>query len=259
MEYEALLKLRVLTPLGLKSTSITLTADQLRRLAPGHDRFLKPVETWNLLAMPASGSLRSTANDLLTFLAFNLGEQDSPLHAAMVYQRTPLRALGWGASRIGGEAVYGHDGGKEGYRSAVVFNPRTKTGVVVLANARTDERPMDLARHLLFGGGPLPPAPAAPAQPKIVALDAKTLDAYAGRYRLESTGVLTVARKEDYLLVDTNGDGISTFFPSSDREFFSNTEDEQIVFERDAGGRATGLVKRTGGKVQRASRIGLAP
>jgi D-alanyl-D-alanine-carboxypeptidase/D-alanyl-D-alanine-endopeptidase len=255
MEYEALLERRVLAPLGLKSTSITLNGDQRRRLAPGHDRFLKPVETWNLLAMPASGSLRSTANDLLTFLAFNLGEKDSPLHPAMVYQRTPKRALGWGASTLGGEAVYGHDGGKEGYRSAVVFNPRTKTGVVVLTNARTDDRPMDLARHLLFGGSPLPPAPTAPSQPKVVVLDAKTLEAYAGRYRLESNGMLTVARKDNHLLVDTNGDGISTFFPSNDREFFSNTDNEQLVFERDASGRGMDVVIHTGGVAKKASKM----
>ena len=83
MEYEPFLRERVLVPLGLKDTSITLNRDQARRLAPGHDRFLEPVETWNLLAMPASGALRSTANDLLNFLAFNLGVQPTPLYPAM--------------------------------------------------------------------------------------------------------------------------------------------------------------------------------
>jgi len=255
MEYEALLTQRVLAPLGLNSTSMTLSADQRRRLAPGHDRFLRPVETWNLLAMPASGALRSTANDLLTFLAFNLGQGDSSLHSAMVFQRTPMRALGWGASRLEGEAVYGHEGGKEGYRSAVVFNPRAMTGVVVLTNARTDDGPMVLARHLLLGGGPLPPAPVAPSRPRIVALRAEALNGYAGRYRLASNDVLTVARKEDHLLVDTHGGGISTFFPSSDREFFSNAADDHIVFEKNANGGATGLVRRADGRAQHASRI----
>lgn len=255
MEYEELLKQRVLAPLGLNSTSITLSADQLRRLAPGHDRFRKPVETWNLLAMPASGALRSTANDLLTFLAFNLGAQDSPLQAAMLYQRTPGRALGWGRSTLGGEAVYGHEGGKEGYRSAVVFNPKTKSGVVVLTNARTDDSPMDLARYLLFGGNPLPPAPKAPSQPKIVRLDPKLLDAYSGQYRLDSNSTLFVMRKQGYLLVNMTGNGISTFFPSRRDEFFSNTEDVQIVFARDASGTIKGLMMRTGGAQQKGFRL----
>jgi hypothetical protein len=79
-----------------------------------------------MLAMPASGSLRSTANDLLRFLAFNLGLRESPLHPAMLLQSTPGRALGWARSMLGDEAVYAHDGGKEGYKSAVVFHPERK-------------------------------------------------------------------------------------------------------------------------------------
>lgn len=153
--------------------------------------------------------------------------------------------------------MYGHDGGKEGYRSAVIFNPKTKTGVVVLTNARTNDRPMDLARHLLFGESPLPPAPAAPSRPKIMAIHAKALNAYAGRYRLESGGVLTVARRQGHLWIDTNGGGISTFFPSSDREFFSNTDDERIVFEVGADGSTTSLVLRAGETAQRGSRMGI--
>jgi serine-type D-Ala-D-Ala carboxypeptidase/endopeptidase len=254
MEYEPLLKRRVLEPLGLRSTSITLNADQGRRFAPGHDRFLEPVETWEMLTMPASGSLRSTANDLLTFLAFNLGEKDSPLYPAMVYQRTPMRSLGWGRSKLGDEEVYGHDGGKEGYRSAIIFNPQRNTGIVVLTNARTDDRPMELARHLLFAESPLSPAPAAPSKPKIVSLEAKTLDAYAGEYRLESSDVVRVARRGDHLLVQTVGGGVSTFFPSSDREFFSNTEDARIAFEINADGRTSGLMLYEGGTAQHASR-----
>jgi D-alanyl-D-alanine-carboxypeptidase/D-alanyl-D-alanine-endopeptidase len=158
VEYEELLRHRVLEPLNLRSTGITLTPDQKRRAVMGHDRFLSPVDTWELKAMPASGSLWSSANDLLAFLAFHLGEQDSPLRSAMLLQRVPGRARGWGASRLGGETVYGHEGGKEGYRSAVVFNPRTRTGVVVLMNARSDDSPTALAGHLLYRESPLPPA-----------------------------------------------------------------------------------------------------
>lgn len=256
MEYETFLKERILVPLGLTSTSITLNAEQARRLVPGHDRFLEPVETWELLVMPASGSLRSTANDLLSFLSFNLHKQDSPLYEAMVYQRTPLRALGWGRSTLGGEAVYGHEGGKEGYRSAVIFNPTRNTGIVVLTNARSDEGPMTLAKHLLFSGSSLPLALAAPSKPTIALLGVRALDAYAGLYRLESGGILNVARRKNHLLVDTKGDGIATFFPSSDREFFSNTEDMRIVFETDEDGRPTGLILWEGKTSRHASRIG---
>ncbi len=254
-DYETLLKQRVLDPLELRSTSITLSEDQKRRLVPGHDRYLEPVETWELRAMPASGSLRSTANDLLAFLAFNLGERRSSLYAAMLYQRTPMRALGWGRSQLGGEEVYGHEGGKEGYRSAVLFNPKRRTGVVILMNARTDERPIELAMHLLYSDHPLRPAARAPERPEIPTLEAKVLERFAGTYRLGSGEALDVARRRDHLIVNVSGEGVSTFFPLSEREFFSNTDDARIVFRMGADGRAAELLLYESGAEKRASRL----
>jgi len=255
VEYETLLHERVLKPLNLKDTSITLSAEQARRLAPGHDQFLQPVETWEMRAMPASGSLRSTANDLLEFLACNIGQKNSALNAAMVYQRTPGRVLGWDRMSLGGESVYVKDGGKEGYRSAVAFNPRTQTGVVVLANSRAGDRPFDLAIHLLYSAKPLPPPSPTPSRPRIVPLSAVTLDAHAGEYQLESKQICRLVRQHDHLLLDVSGEGVLKLFPSSTREFFSNKEDLRVVFETDANNATTGLMLYEDGEQQHAVRI----
>lgn len=257
-EYEPFLKTRVLEPLGLRSTSVTVTPDQRARLAPGHDRYRQPVDTWELVAMPASGSLRSTANDLLRFLAATLDEH-SPLHKAMALMRTPGRALGWGRSTMGGQDVYGHEGGKEGYRSAVVFNPRTGTGVVVLTNARADDSPMDLARHILFGDAPLPPPARTPVKPATIELDAAALDAFAGHYRFDDGRELRIARRGDHLLVDVLGDGISRFFPSARNRFYDNTSDAEISFVPGVDGRVTGLELRAGGSRRTGTRDGGRP
>lgn len=254
MAYETLLHERILGPLNLQDTSITLSADQARRLAPGHDRFLEPVETWEMRAMPASGSLRSTVNDLLEFLAYNLGLKRSPLDAAMRYQRVPMRVLGWGRTVLGGESVYLHAGGKEGYRSAAVFNPRTRTGVVVLANVRTPDAPIDLAKHLLFAGSPLPPPSPAVSRPPVVPVPASQLDAYAGRYRLGSSQPCVVARKHDHLLLDVVGRGVQVLMPSSAREFISNTQDLRIVFDADPNGATTGFTWHEGDRRLHAAR-----
>jgi D-alanyl-D-alanine-carboxypeptidase/D-alanyl-D-alanine-endopeptidase len=254
--YEPLLRERILTPLGLRSTSIVLTADQRARLAPGHDRFRQPVETWELRAMPASGSLRSTANDLLRLLAFNLGLLESPLRPAMLLQRTPGRAIGWGRSMLGGEGVYGHEGGKEGYRSAVLFHPDRQIGVVVLSNTRTDESPMVIARHILYGGDPMPPLGPAPIRPTLARLAASELDAYAGAYRVDSSGTVRVLRRDDHLLVNELGGGVATFFPVGNDAFVPNTDSGTLVFGRDARGRVTTLTIDTGDSRRRATRVG---
>lgn len=254
MEYEELLKARVLAPLGMNSTSITLTPDQSRRLVPGHDRYLKPVYTWEMTTLPASGSLRSTADDMLVFLAANLGARDTPLKDVMTYQRSvPAPAgggpqtLGWGVGQVGAEQIFSHQGGKQGYRSAVAFNPKRGTGVVVLANARTDDSPGAIAMHLLTGRS-LAPAPPAPPERKIIKLDHQVLESYAGRYRLTPDTMLTVARKAEYLLVDTTGNGVSEFFAVGKQDFFLNTGNDEITFQVDADGRVTGLALYGDGK-----------
>jgi serine-type D-Ala-D-Ala carboxypeptidase/endopeptidase len=255
VEYEELVKGRVLKPLGMNSTAITLTPDQSKRLIPGHDRYLKPVRTWEMRTLPASGALRSTANDMLTFLAANLGSQDTPLRDAMVYQRSVrvpsggggAQALGWSIRRNGDDEIVSHEGGKQGYRSGVAFSPKSGTGVVILANARTDDRPGAIAMHLLTGS-PLGRAPSAPPERRRVTLDRNLLETYAGRYRLEVGTILTVARKDGHLLVETTGNGVSEFFAEGARDFFLDTGNDEITFQMDANGRVTGLALYGDGK-----------
>lgn len=248
MEYEALIKERVLDPLAMKSTSITLTPDQTARLAPGHNIYLQPEYVWEMKTLQASGSLRSTANDLLRFVGAYLGYQDTKLKAAMEYQRTPRvppngtqpLLLGMSSAKIGEQWVYGHDGGKTGYRSAVLFNPATRTGIVALANARTDDRPIDIAFHLLTGR-PLKPAPAAPTPRKIVPVDRAILDSYAGRYEEKPGVVFDVVSKGDRLVVAENGDEGGFFYPTSARDFGLGSGNDDVTFEVDEAGRVMSL------------------
>jgi serine-type D-Ala-D-Ala carboxypeptidase/endopeptidase len=260
LEYEALLKERILAPLGMHSTTISLTPVQQRRVASGHDRFLKPVETWELVTLPASGSLRSTANDLLTFLAANMGYVHTHLSLAMELQRSVrqpadgTQALGWGTMRVGAQEIIGHEGGKEGYRSVVVFNPRARTGIVILVNARADERPASIALHLLTGA-PLEPASAVPPEPTRIKIANKVLDARAGRYSIESGEILVVARAEDHLLVDQLGSGVSPFYAATDESYFSNTANEEIRFVTDSAGNVVGLTLRIKGERKTGRRL----
>ena len=57
----------------MTSTSIVLSPEQKARLAAGHSATLEPVPNWDLPTLAGAGALRSSTNDLLTFLAANLG------------------------------------------------------------------------------------------------------------------------------------------------------------------------------------------
>jgi D-alanyl-D-alanine-carboxypeptidase/D-alanyl-D-alanine-endopeptidase len=261
MQYEALLKQRVLKPLGMDSTAITVNPRMSARLAPGHSPYLQPVDSWEMKSLNASGSLRSTTNDMLKLLGAYVGLQESRLQGAMLLQRTTrypangTTAIAWGAPMIGNEEIYTHEGGKAGYRSAAVFNPRTRTGVVVLQNARTDDRPTALALYLLTGRA-LPPAPAAPAPKKVVKMTSRALARFAGRYRLGPDEVLTVVAKRDRLLIGyREGHEGLEFLAAAERDFFFNDGNDDITFQVDGGGRVTGLLLYDDGRAAGNSRV----
>lgn len=266
-EYKELLKERVLQPLGMDSTAIQLSAEQLKRLALGHDKDLQPAYTAELKTLYPAGSLRSSANDLLKYLAANLGYVDTPLMEAMLYQRSAVRvrwgadrelALGWIVRRVRGHEIFYHDGGKQGYRTIVAFDPKRRLGVVVLANARSDESLPAWSRYLLTGE-PLPPPPAPYPVRKFVSIDPFTLDNYAGEYRRAKDGTLvSVVRRRDYLLVNDGSGAPDEMFAQTLQDFSTRVGPIQISFHTDANGNVTGLTwyprGKAGGQSEEATR-----
>lgn len=163
-DYETLVRGRVLEPLGMKSTAITLTPEMQSRLAPGHNAGMKTVPNWDLPTLAGAGALRSTANDMLTFLSANLGYTKTalaPAMAAMVKKHNPTGsngleiAYGWHIFLRDGNPLIWHNGGTGGYRTFMGYVPKTGVGVVVLSNASTGPGMDDLGRHLLAPEFPL--------------------------------------------------------------------------------------------------------
>ena len=72
MDYETLVRTRIAQPLKMDSTSIKLTPSMQARLATGHTNVRRPAANWDIPALAGSGALRSTANDMLKFVAANL-------------------------------------------------------------------------------------------------------------------------------------------------------------------------------------------
>ena len=132
IDYASLVRARVTAPLGMTSTSIVLSPEQKARLAAGHSATLEPVPNWDLPTLAGAGALRSSTNDLLTFLAANLGYTTSPLGRAMASMLDVRRptgvdnlqiALGWHVLRAHGRDIVWHNGGTAGYRTFIGFDP----------------------------------------------------------------------------------------------------------------------------------------
>ncbi len=81
--YEELVSERILRPLGMNHTSIALSPDQQGRLAPGHTSRGKVTANWDIPTLAGCGALRSTAGDILGFMAASMNCATSPLAEAV--------------------------------------------------------------------------------------------------------------------------------------------------------------------------------
>src|SRR5262245_25995017 len=82
-DYENLIGTRITRPLSMPDTGITLSSAMKQRMATGHNAILAPVANWDLPTLSGAGALRSSANDMLTFLEAFLGYKETPLAPAM--------------------------------------------------------------------------------------------------------------------------------------------------------------------------------
>jgi CubicO group peptidase (beta-lactamase class C family) len=258
MSYEALVRKRILEPLGMTSTSITLSADQRKRLAPGHNPALEPVANWDLDALAGAGALRSTVNDMLKFLAANLELTDTPLKSAMRRlraQRLPTGtpdlsiAMGWHIFTQYGD-LFWHNGGTGGYRSFAGVDPASRRGAVVLCN--TSFSVDDIGRHFVQSQYPAPKL--SPPTPEIT-LDAATLDEYVGEYELAPTFHIVFRRDGARLLAQATNQPEFPVFASKKDEVFYRVVEARVSFTRDAAGKVNGVVLHQGGRDLPARKI----
>ncbi len=103
-DYEALLLERITRPLGMDSTRVQLTPEMQSRLAAPHANYFLSSCSNIESALFGAGGIRYTANDMLTFLAANMGMIETDLQPAIQLANTPQRptdglgyiGLGWG-------------------------------------------------------------------------------------------------------------------------------------------------------------------
>lgn len=262
MDYESLVEARITTPLAMASTRISLTPDMKSRLAVGHSYVAKePVPSFATLAYTPAGGLRSTANDLLTFLAVNMGYASSPLAPAMTAMlkvRRPPMVLGWGTVNLNkGSEIISHIGGTNGMTSFIGFDPKTRLGVVVLSNTGGGGHVDDIGYHLLNLKAPLLSGKSLPlpVERKQVAVDPHLFDGYVGRYQISKGDVLTVTRDGGRLFVQRTAELKDEMYPENNLDYFAKLFDDQISFKTNAQGRATEVIYRENGAALRAKRV----
>jgi serine-type D-Ala-D-Ala carboxypeptidase/endopeptidase len=264
--YEDLVRSRITKPLDMSSTSIALSPVMEKRLAVGHDGALNPVANWDMPTLAGCGALRSTANDLLNFLAANLGYRKTSLAAAMAAELSTRRptgtlgmeiAYGWHITTAHGTSIIGHNGLTGGYKSFIGFDPRSGVGVVVLSNSNNGDGPYDIGRHLLNINYPLAKIEP-PREHRKAKIDTKVFDRYIGRYETAPDSVLTITRDGDHLDAEApHGGGTFEILPESETEFFVSIKgmDIELTFHTVIQSNATELVVNQEGQKDLAKRV----
>jgi CubicO group peptidase (beta-lactamase class C family) len=269
-DYESLIRSRITRPLGMPDTGIALASSMNQRMATGHNAMLAPVANSDLpTPLAGAGALRSSTNDMLTFLEAFLGYKESLLAPAMRAMLEVRRAagqatigLGWIITSAHGREIVGHDGRTGGFCSAAGYNPERRIGAVVLANASTPSGVGDIGLHLLNPKAPLV-NPEPPKQRTEIRIDPRLLDYYTGRYQVAPNLIFEITREGDRLFAQgfaqANGQPIALpqfeLFAEGEKSFFARVSDSQITFETGPEGRATRLILHKGGRAMFGPRL----
>jgi D-alanyl-D-alanine-carboxypeptidase/D-alanyl-D-alanine-endopeptidase len=260
--YEQLVSERIILPLGMTMTSITLTPKMTENLAKGHDPSGNPAANWDLPTLAGAGALRSTANDMLTFLDANMGAPKNDIERAM-RESHRVRAsegdqsigLAWGVMKVNGRTIITHDGGTGGYGAFIAFDPDREIGVVLLNNTQLPEA--DIAMHVL-AGTPLKPAIKAQAAERVaIDLPKAQLEKFVGVYALDSmpSFQLTVTLENGGLQVQATGQGKAPVYPEAPNKFFYRIVDAQLTFTEVANGQPPYLTLHQMGMNQKATKV----
>ena len=242
--YGDLLVDRICMPLGTSDTTLTVSPETEGLLATGHDMALEPTARHHPQALTAGGALHSTVNDLLTFLAANLG------YMQPASERSVAALRAWGERVNNGKEVFSMAGRTLGFSSFIAFSRESRRGVVVLSNMNV--LVTDIGRHLIDSSEPLS---APPPKRTEVRVDPARFEGYVGRYQLTEQMVLTVTAEDNRLFLQTTAGPTKQIFAKSVTKYFLKHIDAQFTFNTDADGQATSLTLTEAGYATLAKRI----
>jgi CubicO group peptidase (beta-lactamase class C family) len=256
--YETLLIERVLNPLRMNDTRITLTPSMAKRFVTGHDTDMEAVPAWDLPTLAGAGALRSTTRDMLRFgrAVSEARSGKGPLARALLMSMEPRRpassptmriALGWHVRTANNRAITWHNGGTGGFRSFFGHDSASNVVSVVLTNGgdSSDEiglRILDPASTMRT----ITPRP-------VVDVAEGTLERYVGRYAITPQMTIEVTRTGGKLFMQPTAQPRLRIWPKSDTAFEVRVVPVKVTFETDTAGKVTMVIEQ-GGATMRGTR-----
>lgn len=264
MPYDKYMFQNVLQPLGMTMSSYTQPpADNKKQfLATGYRANGKEVDTkFHVYPEQAAAGLWTNPTDLCKYiietqLSIN-GKQSNVLNKEMTRLRlTPYVdssvALGVFIEKKGGEKYFGHNGADEGFLSAYTGSFENGNGVVVMVNSDNSKLLNEVINSVatVYGWKDY----YTPVNKKIISLEDKRADAYAGDYLLQGD-TLTISRKDNAHFLTVNRSEIFQIYYSSPDAFFSKDLPLEFMIENDQAGKVTGFYFNQGAAKKSAKKL----
>ena len=234
-------------------------------MAIGHDAKLKPVKNWDLADFGGCGALRSTANDMLTFLAAELGFK---------YRVERCDGRTGGSAPLLGQPPSGCAGnvGRVGLDTTARTRAARSSGTMA-APAATAPSPASIPRRApAWWSCPTPPTEAdgddigfhiltgsklsEPFKARTeVALDRSAKEALIGRYQLRPDFILTVSLEDGQLFGQATGQEKLPLFAESPTQLFLKMVNAELTFTLGPDGHAASLILHQNGRDMPAPRM----
>lgn len=241
-DYASQLERRILNPLGMHDTAITLTDGQRTRMAGPHNGDGDPDHLWHLNVLAGAGGIRSSVSDMLVYLQAQLTPESTPLCQAIGLSQQRQTApngpslgqgtgLGWVFVNEGG--WLGHSGQTGGYHAIAMFNRQEQIALVILTNTANDYSE-DLANRLvkLLTTGQAEPADF----PAPISVAPAVLQRYAGSYAMGLAGVMEITARGDRLYAQLANQPRLRVYPESPTRFNYRAVEATLEFILDPAG-----------------------
>ncbi len=262
MDYESLLRQRILAPLEMHNTKIKFSKTDLENAATGHDQAGEPTSSWDIPTLAGAGAIRSSAKDMMKYLKLQMGLVESDLKDAVAlthqfekdYAGNMKMGLAWIKSPSPSGEFIIHDGGTGGFASFIGFNLSKKEGVVVLGNARNEvaDIGMTVLAHKVE-------KLLKPAADKNLQFKPELLAEYTGDYQLTPELLLTISKVKGQLFAQATGQGKLALEAISRTEFANHQVGARMVFLRDENKQVNRMTFSQGGTEINALKRGANP
>jgi CubicO group peptidase (beta-lactamase class C family) len=145
-DFESLVAEKVLVPLDMRGTGITLTQEMEDQLAQGYTAKGELAPMWRFSSLAGAGAFNSNVEDMMRFIRANI-EDDLSNSQSFKKMHVPqfdcVTGIGWMQPTFldrvfGNRKIIWHNGMVGGYASYVSIDLDAKTGTVVLMNKAID-------------------------------------------------------------------------------------------------------------------------